>query len=358
MFNWQIPAILLFFFFLYDYAKRHGMGGYFGSILLQHQPPEGLSLLQSGVIYDKFADKMDFGAAILELAQKGYLEIFNQNRDADPFVRRRQKETSSLTMDQKYLLDTILFPDSDLYTFEKGGNKKAEQLNEHLDTLNEMLYDWTVSDGYMHQNPSKLRDNFLSKSMMIALPLILLSVYVSFKLYEPFTVIKLMMGAIFIFLGLLIIVASLMKRNYLLALFGTLWFFFSLFGLHSVIDNVNLLYTPVLMLPVLIIGIWYFQRKIGPFRQKGVDTYRYLLGYREFMESREEEKIELFLKQDPFFLDKGIPYALLFGLTDHWFKYYKLLNLPQPLWYHGETESLTTFLKAVENQTIPPPSRT
>ena len=221
MFNWQIPALLLFFFFLYDYARRYGMGGYIGSVSPQYQPPEGLSLLQSAMIYDKFANKRDFGTAVLELAQKGYLEIFNQNKDADPLVKRRQKETSDLTMDQKYLLDTILFSDSDLYTFEKGGNRKAAQLNEHLDTLNEMLYAWTETDGYMHQNPSKLRDRFLSRSMMITMPLILLSVYVSFKLYDPFTVIILMMGAIFTLLGFLITVASLMKRNYLFALFGT-----------------------------------------------------------------------------------------------------------------------------------------
>jgi len=333
------------------------MGGYVGSISLQHQSPRELSLLQSGVIYDKFADKTDLGAAILELAQKGYLEIFNHNRDTDPFVKRRQKETSDLAMDQKYLLDTILFPNSDLYTFEKGGNRKSEQLNEHLGALNEMLYAWMETDGYMHQNPSKLRDHFLSRSMMIALPLILLSIYTSFKLYDPFTVIKLMMGAIFILLGLLIIVASLMKKNYRLALFGTLWLLLSSFGLHSVTDNVNLLYTPVLMLPVLIVGIWYFYRKIGPFRQRGTDAYRDLLGYKKFMEKAEEEKIQYFLEQDPLFLDKGIPYALLFRLTDHWFKYYKLLNLPQPFWYHGEIQSLTIFLKAVENQTTPPPSR-
>ena len=354
--NWQIPTILLFLFFLYDYARRYGMGGYVGSIPPRYQPPSGLSLLQSGVIYDKFTDKADLGAAILELAQKGHLEIFSQNRDADPFVKKRQKETSDLTMDQRYLLDTILFPYSDLYTFEKGGGRKSEQLNEQLDTLNEMLYDWTVTEGYMHQNPSKLRDTFLSRSMMIALPLILLSTYVSFRLYDPFTVIKLMMGAIFIFLGLLIIVASLMKKNYRLALFGALWLLLSFFGLHSAAEDVNLLYTPVLMLPVLIVSIWYFHRKIGPFRQRGVDTFRDLLGYKAFMEKTEEEKIRYFLNQDPLFLDKGIPYAVLFGIAEHWLKYYKILDLAGPVWYHGEVESLSAFLEAVENQMIPPSS--
>ena len=332
------------------------MGGHIGSIPPQHQPPRGLSLLQSAVIYDKFADKVDLGAAILELAQKGHLEIFNQNRDTDPFVKKKQKETSDLTMDQRYLLDTILFPDSDLYTLERGGDRKAEQLNEQLDTLNGMLYDWTATEGYMHQNPSNLRDTFLSRSMMIALPLILLSVYVSFRLYDPFTVIKLMMGAIFIFLGLLIVVASLMKKNYLSVLFGALWFLLSLFGLLSVTDNVNLLYTPVLMLPVLIVSIWYFHRKIGPFRQRGVDTYRDLLAYKAFMKKDEEDKIRYLLSQDPFFLDKGIPYAVLFGLTGHWLKYYKILDLPEPVWYHRGVESLSTFLKAVETQMIPPSS--
>ena len=45
------------------------------SIAVQYEPPKDLSLLQSGLILDRFTDNEDFAPAVLELAQQGYLEI-------------------------------------------------------------------------------------------------------------------------------------------------------------------------------------------------------------------------------------------------------------------------------------------
>ena len=116
MISWQIPTIILFIFFLYSYAKHHGMGDYVGSISPQYHPPKGLTLLQSGVIYNKFADKRDFSAAILELAHNGYVEIFVTEENTAPYAKNNHKATSHLSEEQKYLLNNILFSNSDIYT--------------------------------------------------------------------------------------------------------------------------------------------------------------------------------------------------------------------------------------------------
>ena len=349
MISWQIPAIVLFLFFLYSYARRYGMGDYIGPISTQYHPPKGLTLLQSGVIYDKFADKRDFSAAVLELAQDGYIEIFDKEENSNPYAKNNHKDTSHLSEEQKYLLETVLFSDSDNYMLEKD-SYTIEHISEHLDTVNEMLYSWTVTHGYMHKNPSELRNNYLNKAMLIMLPLILCSVYVSYKIYGLEETIKLFMGSIFIFLGLLITVASSMKKTYLPALFGTVWMALSIWGLfYATKADINIIYTPVIMFPLLVTGIWYFFRKIGPYRQKGLDTYRHLLGYKEFIQKVEKDKIEHLLKQDPFFLDKILPYAVLFDLSKHWLNFYSILDTEQPKWYHGNID----HMKAIQDKTTP-----
>ena len=351
MISWQIPTIIFFIFFLYSYAKRHGMGDYVGSVSPQYHPPQGLTLLQSGVIYDKFADKRDFSAAILELAQDGYIEIFDKKKGTNPYVKNNHKDTLLLSEEQSYLLNIILFSDSDEYMLEKD-SYETEHISEHLNTVNEILYSWTVTNGYMHKNPSKLRYKYLNIAVMAMLPLVLMSFYVSYKIYGPEESIKLFMVSIFIFLGLLVTVATLMKKAYLPALFGVVWITLSMWGLFYTTEaDINIIYTPVLMFPVLTVSIWYFFRKIGPYKQKGLDTYRHLLGYKEFIQKVEKDKIGHFLKQDPLFLDKILPYAVLFDLSKHWLNFYSIFDTDQPKWYHGDIDHIDTISKTIQEKT-------
>lgn len=324
------------------------MGDHIGSISPQYYPPKGLTLLQSGLIYDKFADKRDFSAAILELAQDGYLEIFDKEGDTNPYSKNNHKETSLLSEEQKYILDNILFANSDIHMLEKD-SYTTKDISDHLDTVNEMLYRWTVANGYMHKNPSKLRDTYLNIAMLAMLPLVLLSVYLSYKIYGFEETIKLFMGSIFIFLGLLVTVAALMKQGYVLALFGATWMSFSIWGVfYTTKADAYIIYTPVVIFPLLVTTIWYFFRKIGPFTQKGLDAYRHLLGYREFIKKAEKDKMQHLLKEDPFFLDKILPYAILFDLTKHWLNFYSILDADKPTWYHGDIEHMDSLSKEEE----------
>lgn len=73
--NWYwgaLVGVLLFF-----YARLKEQTGYVDRryISPRYTAPDGLSLLQSGLILDKQADIKDFAPAVLELAQLGYVEI-------------------------------------------------------------------------------------------------------------------------------------------------------------------------------------------------------------------------------------------------------------------------------------------
>lgn len=360
--KWHWGAIVGFFLFLWRYAKEYGAEDHQGSVSPQYYPPTGLSLLQSGLILDKFADKKDFSAAILELGTLGYLEVHLSGGDTHPVIRRTDKPTATgdLSTDQLYLLDHILFKNSDTYHVKTQDAARAEQINTQLDHVNEMLYDWSVSAGQMRANPQRTRKDFLLKVGGVAALLTLAAFVTTILFYGADYAFYLVMATLFIGVGVFMLSSAIRNRTKVGMIFGSGWLLFSLIIFGSMaadlLDLSQLLGTPLILLPVVAGGTWYYYRRIGLFTPKGLETYRYLLGYSAFMKRVEQDRIRRFLAKDPEYLDKGLPYAVLFGHNKHWIGFYEALQIPQPGWYYGDMHRMDDFAHSVESQGTAPAS--
>ena len=361
--RWHWGALVAFFLWLWNYAKRFGAEDRAGSIAPQYYPPKGLSLLESGLILDKFADKKDFSAAILELGTLGYLEVHQPDGDTNPIIRRTDKPTATddtLTPDQLYLLNNVLFKNRDTYVVKTQDAARAERINRELDTLNEMLYTWSVSSGQMRTNPKQTRFRFLMTAGGIAVVLMILAVISSFRILGFDPVFSMIISSIFLGFGTFFLIRFLRQKTFAGVFIGLLMFVFTAFSFIGILASTSnlsaLLSSPVILLLLLPVGIYYFYRKIGMFTPKGLETYRYLLGYRDFMQHVEKDRIRRFLKKDPGYLDRGLPYAVLFGLNKHWLSFYEALDVPQPAWYYGDLHHMNDFNRSVQSQTVPPPS--
>jgi uncharacterized membrane protein len=86
---------------------------------------------------------------------------------------------------------------------------------------------------------------------------------------------------------------------------------------------------------LVLIPIIYFSSKVDVYTQKGARTLQYLLGFKDFIQKVEANKIKLFLEKDPEYLDKVLPYAVLFGVSKHWLELYSELN-KEIEWYEGD----------------------
>jgi uncharacterized membrane protein len=49
-----------------------------------------------------------------------------------------------------------------------------------------------------------------------------------------------------------------------------------------------------------------------------------------------------------------LPYAMLFGHTDHWLKFYTLLQVDTPVWYSGNITNLNGFDTTMQQSATPP----
>ncbi len=356
--RWHWGAGMAFLWFIWQLAGRYGAQDRITSYPPQYYPPKDLSLLQSGLIFDKFADKKDLSAAILELAALGYLTI-----EFDGTILRRTDkpaEKGALSADQFALLTRVLFPKKETYRIRANDARRSEELNRRLEDLNATLYTWSSAQGYMHEDPRQARKDFLIRGGTVGTVIAALALYATYRTVHPQAAFVIPFMALFLGVGLRLLIGSISRRALAGILFSLLWLSVSSvsFGafLSSMPDPIRLLTSPAILLPIVGGALWYFYRRIGRFTPKGLRAYQYLLGYSDFMKRVEKDRIQRFLRQDPHYLDRGLPYAVLFGHNRHWIKFYDIWDVPQPVWYYGDIHRMNDFAHAVESQMSPPAS--
>jgi len=82
---------------------------------------------------------------------------------------------------------------------------------------------------------------------------------------------------------------------------------------------------------IVLIFSRYMPRKT----KKGSLKNEELLGFREFIERAEQDRIYRLAKEDPTLFDRVLPYALVFGLEDKWAGAFKDMYKEPPDWYHS-----------------------
>ncbi len=69
----------------------------------------------------------------------------------------------------------------------------------------------------------------------------------------------------------------------------------------------------------------------------GLEAFKQAAGFRMFVEDAELPRLETFLKEDPHYFDKTLPYAIVFDRVEAWADKFKDLAVPPPQWYHSDS---------------------
>lgn len=353
--NWHWGALAGFLLYFKTMLKRYTGFVDKRSIAVWYEAPKGLSLLQSGVVLDKFADDEDYAAAILELGYLGYLTIDQKDKNADPVLVRTDKKAENLTMDQRYLLDSTLFKGTKSFVMSGGSESKAKKLQNSFKHINKMLYTWSVSDDYMSENPQRIRKSFVGKSIMWLLPFFALAGYTLFKKFGVDVVFMLLFPLIFGGVGLGMVFGNAQRSSKIFGLIFATAGMTPLFMMNQEGVTLNSLFLgPVGVLIVLIVAMAVIYKKIGKYTQKGAYASTQLLGLKEFISRVKEDEIKRRLAMDPLYLEKMLPYAVLFKETKHWLSFYDILNVRTPYWYNGNIHNVGRFSSSLNSVSTSP----
>lgn len=69
--------------------------------------------------------------------------------------------------------------------------------------------------------------------------------------------------------------------------------------------------------------------------QQGGDWLAKLIGFREFIDKAEKDRILLLVEQNPSYFYNVLPYAYVLGVTDKWAKNFEGIGIEPPGWYRG-----------------------
>ena len=94
-----------------------------------------------------------------------------------------------------------------------------------------------------------------------------------------------------------------------------------------------------LALGILLSGIiiYFIGRYMAKKTKKGVEVYKRILGFKEFLERVEEDRLKRMIEEDPRKLERMLPYAIVLGVEDKWIgKIRDLVNYVQSWMYFVE----------------------
>ena len=248
-----------------------------GTIVVQYEPPDGLSPAEVGALIDEKVDLRDISATIVDFAVKGVLKI--EEREAGGLFSKadyrfvRVKDPVSPRPHEAKLFRRL---------FEDGSTVDLSDLREEfyptVPTLKTQIYDRLDAQGYFDGSPEAVRKVFLGVgALWLALAVVLLAVAQ-----------KLLLGR----------------------------FFFAPLVVSAVVSVV-----------ILAITSWVMPRRT----RKGRIAWERAAGLQEYIRRAEVDDLKAQERQNIF--ERLLPYAIAFGLADRWSKAFEGLYASPPDWY-------------------------
>lgn len=350
---------ILFLFIGYILWKKYGVDEKTVETVTFY-PPDRLNSLDIGYIYKGNTDSTDVTSLLIYLANKGYLiieedkeneSIFNKNAFK---ITRAKDYDGSDPLERRFIED--LFYCSKIYG---ASNKNAfvykeDLVNNFYTTVNHIISEQNKKSRIKHFD--KIADS--KRIYVLLMAIIVLIIGISLPIYKMFPIEILFMNflayVMFVSLCLAMIksfITSIKTKkipNLILTLFIAFVFIPSIFSFILSIGIESRLYLGVNLLSTVVstisfVGlciIYYIIPKRTSYSTKILGR---VLGFKNFLETAEKDKLELLVNRDPSYFYDILPYAYVLGVSDKWIGKFENILCSPPDWYTGSTFDSVAF---------------
>lgn len=282
--NWVFLFPLLSFLYMANLWYRKGRDPRVReSVVVTYEPPkfnqEPLIPAEVGTLIDEKLDPRDISSTIIGLAIKGYIKIEEIKEEGllfdktDYYLKKIKDKDPSLNPFETVLMKA-LFPDPLLGTLLSDLKNK---FYIHLDLLKKTLYGELIRKKYFVTRPDKVRNSY-------------------------------------VIAGILVWVVATLSFIFLLP--------------HSIGKDV----VAGLFTGIPVIG---FAKFMPAKTRAGASVFMEILGFQEFMNRAEKERIERM--GDTNLFSKFLPYAIALDVVDNWAKAFEGIYQDPPDWYVSST---------------------
>jgi len=272
--NWffTVPMLtLIIISFVWHTMGRDPEGR--GVVPVRYEPPKEMTPAEAGILMDEQADILDITSTVIDLAVRG-------------FIRIEEIEGKSF----------YFFSDRD-YKLKRVKEPQGNELKSHEIKIFNALFD----SGKNEVMVSDLKNNF----------------------YKSLTPIK---NSLY---------SELIRSRYFPTNPENVRRIFKWIGIGIIALSLFLIQDLTIKLSIALSGLFVlmFSRFMPRKTNKGSLAKEELLGFREFIERAEADRIERLAENDPTLFDRVLPYALIFGLEDRWANAFRDLYKNPPSWY-------------------------
>jgi uncharacterized membrane protein len=278
-----------------------------GSVVVRYEPPDGLRPGEIGTVVDEKMDFRDLTASIIDLAVRGYLRIEVSEEkhlfglistENVVFHRISTKSAADLAEYERIVLNGIFFAGD-----QTEAKDLAQRFYKEVPKVRKALYGRLVRNGYFSSDPSTTAAKY-----------VLFGVLAAFGVGVAGAILGALQGAIFPTAMILPIVAAVLTA-------------------------------------ILFFG---FAPAMPRRTKRGVTARLWALGFEEFTERVESEKLEADRRRHVF--ESLLPYAMALGVADKWAREFEGIYATgnAPGWYAGTHPfnagiTTTAFHRSLQN---------
>lgn len=311
---------------------------------VEFYPPEGLNSLDIAYIYKDGINTTDIISLLIFLANKGYLEIVNDNND---FFIRKLKDYDGMNLTEQLFMQSLFENNTTEITSKKFYYK---------------VYIFELD--YYKIAKKNIRDKIFEKSASnkkIFIIMMIIATYF-FIMIHPYNIGELgfvlygFVFPLFIFTTALMIcndsiLAKIFGSIIALTIIVSIWY---LLKFPAIMQDISyLIYSIVgsICIICMVECLIYLPKRT----KHGNEMLGRIKGFRNFLEIVEKERLELLVIENPNYFYDILPYTYVLGVSDKWINEFKLMPLQEPSWYDSyntfDVSSLEKFMDSTINST-------
>lgn len=302
------------------------------------EPPDGMTPMQVGYLADSHIDDKDITSMLFYWADRGLLKI-EQGEKTDSFVFTKLGENESTSPGEKYLFDSF-------FSCGQDNTVKEEDLSdgfyEKMEKAKTKLKDYFKGERRLTDAKSQIATAFVVLSALI--PIVLTAVLLSWDYIGFGTFVVLVFGFLS-FLAQFAFVKLLFNRWYvmnmsryvaaILTFIPTLLLIVFSFIANYLFEAAALQSVGTFICAVTLGIISFFAAITEKRSAYGQKVLEMILGYREFLEKVEMDRLKLMIDSDPQVFYHNLSYAIVLGLEDKWARKFDGIAMAAPIWYSG-----------------------
>lgn len=309
--------------------------------VIEFYAPDNLNPSEIGYIIDEKVDNEDVGSMIIYWASHGHLKIEEGKGRKFTLVKMNNIDDAHTDYEKKAF--------NKLFRLGDGQRVESKELtNSFYVEANKLKYG--AAKPYVNKGKRQLYTyasvNVSNKVIGIGGLCMLLLLFLLIWSTLSIDDVPIYIGLVYslmlmpVYFGLAVLykytfrLRNKMKKwvNILLKFLVILLLIYGCFILTVSFSNVVSLFEIVFMYTVSALAI-FFSPNMRKHTEKGRKLKERVIGFKQFLESAEKERLKYIFDDNPSYFYDVLPYAIVLGVSDKWAKKFESLAIEPPKWY-------------------------